>query len=151
MEFVTLLPNHAPLSLSILGLLINSSEKQNRKLTLLQQHRIPQPSQNHPFLVYKNINYPALIIATHTPKIHGSSHIPCCPHSMPQSFPPAWDLQQRTGLKRRTVRPQTRSSNPQLLTVPSLNIFARLINPSWVNPAGASVSTSKSATRLLPR
>jgi hypothetical protein len=41
-------------------------------------------------------------------------------------------------------------SIPELLTAASLNTFARLINPSWVIPAGASVSTSKSATRLLP-
>jgi hypothetical protein len=40
---------------------------------------------------------------------------------------------------------------PEFLTAVSLNTFVRLINPSWVNPTGASVSTSKSATRLLPK
>jgi hypothetical protein len=40
---------------------------------------------------------------------------------------------------------------PELLTTASLNTVTRLINPSWVNPAGASISTSKSATRLLPK
>jgi hypothetical protein len=38
----------------------------------------------------------------------------------------------------------------KLLNAVSLNTFARLISPSWVNPAGASASISKSATRLPP-
>jgi hypothetical protein len=40
---------------------------------------------------------------------------------------------------------------PELLTAASLNTFTRSINPSWVNLVRASVSTSKSATRLHPK
>jgi hypothetical protein len=39
---------------------------------------------------------------------------------------------------------------PKLLNAILLNTFLRLINPSWVNPAGAFASISKSATRLPP-
>jgi hypothetical protein len=57
------------------------------------------------------------------------------------------------------ARPYARKKNhpdppwilPKLSTAASLNISMRLTDPSWANPAGASVSISKSATRLPPK